>query len=216
MKECFQIPTRVNEDIPLIFYLTMKINRICVFCASSSQVDPAYKEIATKTGQIFAKNGITTVYGGGSVGLMGALADAVLEEKGTIIGVIPEFMMELEWGNENVSELLVVEDMYERKRHLIQDTDAILVLPGGIGTLDELTEVLALKQLGRYTNPIIIINHDGFFDFFINQLHLTIRKKFMHPDILKTFKTVQSPGEILSAIKEAHLWGKENIRSAAM
>lgn len=168
----------------------MKIQKICVFCASSRQVDKIYLEAAYNLGIILARESITVVYGGGAVGLMGELANGALAEGGTVIGVIPEFMYELEWGYEGITELKIVKDMHERKKLVMQDSDAIIALPGGCGTFEELFEALTLKRLGFYLNPIVLVNVNGFYGPLIKQLQKCIDEKFMDERHLKMWSAV--------------------------
>ncbi len=129
--------------------------KICVFCASSAKVDKKYFNATASFAHDAIANGYDIVYGGGALGLMGALADAALEKNGTVIGIIPEFMKAVEWDHNGITELVVVEDMRERKKQLIERADAIVALPGGCGTLEELFEAISLKRLGE---PIEIAN----------------------------------------------------------
>jgi len=192
------------------------IKKVCIFCASSRQVAKVHLEAATKLGKILANQEITIVYGGGSVGTMGALANSVLENQGQIVGVIPKFMMELEWGNQNVSELIIVENMSERKIKMLENTDAVIALPGGTGTLDELMEVIALKKLGQYANPIIILNTRGFYDQLLMFFEKMADEKFIRPEHKKLFEIAVEPGEILTKIKDAPLWDSSAIKLAAI
>ncbi|HPV57420.1 MAG TPA: TIGR00730 family Rossman fold protein, partial [Tenuifilaceae bacterium] len=137
--------------------------KVCVYCASSNKVDEKYFKATEILAKNLAKNGITSVYGGGSNGLMGCLADTALHEGGKVIGILPHFMDKVEWGHKNLTELILVKDMHERKRLLIEGVDAVVALPGGCGTLEELMEVITLKRLGKFTKPIIILNTDGFY-----------------------------------------------------
>ena len=111
------------------------ISSICVFCASSHKVDKKYFDVAERLANVLVENNITTIYGGGAVGLMGKLADTIIEQHGKIIGIIPSFMMDVEWGHKKISDLIIVKDMHERKKKLIENIDAIVILPGGSGTL---------------------------------------------------------------------------------
>jgi uncharacterized protein (TIGR00730 family) len=192
------------------------IKKVCIFCASSKQVAKVHLEAATELGKILANQEITIVYGGGSVGTMGSLANSVLENQGQIIGVIPKFMMELEWGNLNVSELIIVENMSERKIKMLENTDAVIALPGGTGTLDELMEVIALKKLGQYTNPIIILNTRGFYDQLLMFFEKMADEKFIRPEHKKLYEIASEPSEILNKIKEAPLWDSSAIKLAAL
>jgi len=143
-----------------------KINALCVYCGSSPGTDPAFVEAAHTFGKILAENNIRLVYGGGSAGLMGALADAVLKHGGEITGIIPEFLTKRErpQARQHAQELIVTRDMHERKRKMFDMADAFVALPGGIGTLEELVEQLTWAQLGRHKKPILLANIKGYWD----------------------------------------------------
>jgi uncharacterized protein (TIGR00730 family) len=187
----------------------MKINRVCVFCASSRQTDKTYLEAAYRLGVIFARESITVMYGGGAVGLMGELANGVLAEGGTVIGVIPQFMYELEWGHEGITELKIVNDMHERKKLVMENSDAIIALPGGCGTFEELFEALTMKRLGFYLNPIILVNVNGFYDPLIEQLKHCINEKFMDARHQDMWSVINNLDEVMNAIKNAPKWSSE-------
>jgi uncharacterized protein (TIGR00730 family) len=140
------------------------IKSICVYCASGPGNNPAFMDAATRFGRILADNGIRLVYGGGSVGLMGALADAVLDRGGAVTGVIPDFLVNREHMLLRVQERIVTPDMHERKRVMFERADAFVALPGGVGTLEELVEQLTWAQLGRHKKPILILNVARFWD----------------------------------------------------
>ena len=129
------------------------LKTICVFCASSSKVDTVFLEASRELADVCVNNGIHALYGGGATGLMGAFANRMIERKGKITGIIPHFMRELEWAHTDVAEMVFVDDMRERKKKLIENVDAVVALPGGIGTLEELLEVSTLKQLGKFDKP---------------------------------------------------------------
>ena len=137
---------------------------VCVFCASREDLNPVYPESARTTGKLLAERGMTLMYGGGKVGLMGEAALAVHEHGGKVIGVIPEILLEKEVAYTKADELVVTQSMSERKDILIERSDAYLILAGGFGTLDELVEVITLKQLNVHQKPIHIVNTNGFFD----------------------------------------------------
>lgn len=192
------------------------ISRVCVFCASSHKVDQKYFEAAEKTAQVLVKNKITTVYGGGAVGLMGKLADTVLEESGQIVGVIPQFMMDVEWGHPRIGELIKVIDMHERKKLLIKNVDAIVILPGGSGTLEEAMEVITLKRLGKFTKPIIFINTDGFYDSLFQLFNKMIEENFMRVEHRSIWTSIKQPEDLIKAIQDAPLWDENAINIAAV
>ena len=178
------------------------MKRICVYCASSEQVAEQYLDAAHELGRILARAGVTVVYGGGRLGLMGRLAEGSLAAEGKIIGVIPRFMQQLE-------------DMRERKHRMLLDSDAVIALPGGCGTLEELLEAITLKRLGLYFNPIIIVNVAGFFDPLIAMLERCVCEGFMGPEHSRMWQLVASPGEVIAAIKSSRPW-PENARDFAV
>jgi uncharacterized protein (TIGR00730 family) len=180
--------------------------RVCVFCASSSQCDQIYFEAADELGKQLAINGYTIVYGGGGVGLMGALADGAMSAGGKVVGIIPKFMDELEWGHKGITELRLVEDIHERKRLLIEQVEAIIALPGGCGTFEELFEALTLKRLGLHFNKIIMINTKGYFNSCIDLLELSIKEKFMDPRHRLMWTVIEEPRQIIDAINNAPGW----------
>src|SRR5215831_1712663 len=141
-----------------------KINAVCVYCGSSAGTEPAFGEAAGCLGRIFAENGVRLIYGGGSVGLMGILADAVLAHGGKATGIIPDFLTQRERPRRLGQDLIVTRDMHERKRTMFDRADAFVALPGGIGTLEELVEQLTWAQLGRHRKPILIANIDGYWN----------------------------------------------------
>jgi uncharacterized protein (TIGR00730 family) len=140
------------------------LKSICVYCGSSAGTVPAFTGAATQFGRILAESRIGLVYGGGSVGLMGALADAVLDHGGAVTGVIPDFLLNREHLLLRAQQQIVTRDMHERKRVMFERADAFVALPGGIGTLEELVEQLTWAQLGRHRKPILILNIEGFWD----------------------------------------------------
>ncbi len=194
----------------------MKINRVCIFCASSSQVDKIYLEAAFRLGAILARESITIVYGGGAVGLMGELANGAMSQGGKVIGVIPAFMYELEWGYEAITELKIVKDMHERKKLVMENSDAIIALPGGCGTFDELFEALTMKRLGFYVNPIIIVNTKKFYDPLLELLDNSIAEKFMDARHRVMWSIVSRPEEVLKAIQAAPSWSNEALHFASI
>ena len=139
-----------------------KIKSVCVYCGSSDQVDPAYRAAATRIGRALAERGLTMVYGGGRIGLMGLAADACLAAGGTVIGIIPDFLQQREVDHPGVKQLIVVGSMHERKQRMAALADAFLVLPGGLGTLDEFFEILTWKQLGLHAKPVILLDVAGY------------------------------------------------------
>ncbi len=180
--------------------------RILVFCASSGSCEPHFHEAAHGLGREIARAGHALVYGGGSVGSMGAVADGALAEGGEVIGIIPRFMRELEWAHAGLSELRIVEDMQQRKRDMLAASDAIVTLPGGSGTLEELFEAITSKRLGLYPNPIVILNQGGFYDPLFSLLEGSVSQRFMHEAHLEMWRAVERVDEILPAIEASAQW----------
>ena len=166
-----------------------KIKTICVYCGSGPGSDPRFIEAAIALGKVLAENRIRLVYGGGSIGLMGALATSVLDHGGTVTGIIPDFLTSRENALTRVQELVVTPDMHERKRLMFERSDAFVALPGGVGTLEELVEQLTWKQLGRHTKPILLANVDGFWEPLLALLAHMRSTQFIRPtldvDVLK-------------------------------
>jgi uncharacterized protein (TIGR00730 family) len=190
--------------------------RICVYCASSDHADPVYRKAAFTLGQILARDGHTVVYGGGSRGSMGAVADGALEAGGQVIGVLPRFMADLEWGHPGLTHLELVGDMRERKHKLLTDSDAVVALPGGCGTLEELFEAITLKRLGLYLNPIVLLDTLGFYqplDAFMQQV---IDARFMNTEHARMWQRVAEPGDVLAAIHDAPAWDETARDHAAV
>lgn len=140
------------------------IKRICVYCGSGPGKNPKFQEAAIAFGKVLAENGIGLVYGGGTIGLMGAISKSVIDHGGEVIGVIPDFLAAREIAKRDASELILTADMHERKRIMFERSDAFVALPGGLGTLEELTEQLTWAQLGRHTKPVLLANIDRFWD----------------------------------------------------
>jgi len=192
----------------------MTLGRVCVYCASSRRSDAAYYEAARSLGRSLAQRGVAIVYGGGAVGSMGALADAALAEGGTVIGVLPRFMYDLEWGHTRLTELRLVGDLHERKRLMIEEVDAIVALPGGSGTLEELMEAITWKRLGLHGHPIVLVNVRGFFDPLTALLERCIAEHFMDPRHRAMWTVVDSADGVVDAIRTAPPWGADARRFA--
>lgn len=190
--------------------------QICVYCASSDKVDHKYFLAARALGFEMVKNNYTLVYGGGARGLMGCIAETVMENGGKVIGYIPSFMLEVEWGKTDITQLIEVGDMHERKKRLIENVDAVIALPGGCGTLEELMEVITLKRLGKFTQPIIILNQDGFYDHLIYLFDKIISENFMRAEHRDIWTVVSTVDEIIPAIYNAKKWSVDAIHTAAV
>jgi uncharacterized protein (TIGR00730 family) len=161
--------------------IVFMITSVCVFCGASSGGNPIYIQTAKAVGKLLASQNITLVFGGGKIGMMGAVADAVLEQGGKVIGVIPQFLKTKEVAHLDVSELIVVDSMHERKTIMHQLSDAVMVLPGGYGTLDELFEMLTWGQLGLHQKPIGLLNVEGYFDGLIQFVNQMTNERFLKP-----------------------------------
>ncbi len=157
---------------------------ICIFCGSSMGNNSEFKNIALHIGKYFAENNIQLIYGGGNVGLMGVVSHSVMNNGGRVTGVIPNFMMEKEWGDESVTKLYRVDTMHERKKKMADLSDAFIAIPGGIGTLDELFEIFTWKQLGLHTKPIGLLNTNGYYDSMIEFLNKIVENGFMKQETL--------------------------------
>src|SRR5947209_19870383 len=177
------------------------INSICVYCASGPGNDPAFMEAAKKFGRILAENNIRLVYGGGSVGLMGELAESVLDHGGSVTGVIPDFLVNREHMLLRVQERVVTPDMHGRKRVMFERADAFVALPGGVGTLEELVEQLTWAQLGRHKKPIMILNISGFWDPLCALLEHMRRLDFVPADTAFTLLVADAPEEVLPKLR---------------
>lgn len=164
---------------------------------------------------MLAQAGCTVVYGGGGVGSMGALADGALSQGGRVIGVIPKFMTEVEWQHPGLATLEVVEDMRERKHRLLAGSDAVVALPGGCGTLEELFEAITLKRLGLYFNPIVLLNTRGYWTPLARFLETTIAERFMNPEHAAMWSMVDRPEDVLPEIRGTPRW-HENARDFAV
>jgi uncharacterized protein (TIGR00730 family) len=180
-----------------------EINTICVYCGSGPGADASFVEAAHRFGMIMAQNRIALVFGGGSVGLMGAVASSVLEHGGEVIGIIPEFLSAREHAFKGATELLVTRDLHERKRLMFERADAFVALPGGIGTLEELVEQLTWAQLGRHKKPILLANINGFWDPLCVLLEHMRHMQFIRPGLTVTPLVVDRVDEILPKLREA-------------
>lgn len=179
------------------------MKKACVFCASSELVPKYYVDEARRLGERLADEGWGLVYGGGSTGLMGAVADAVLDRGGEVTGVIPHFMVEVEWQHKGVTDMRHTDDMSQRKQMMIRISEAIIVLPGSTGTMDELFEAVSDKKLGLHNKPIVLLNSDGFFDATMAQLHLMVEKKFMTQRHLEVLSEAHDIDEVINLINSS-------------
>jgi uncharacterized protein (TIGR00730 family) len=173
--------------------------RLCVFCGSAMPDDPAYRDAAARLGTLIGQSGNALVYGGGRAGLMGLLADAALEAGARVVGVIPLALHGREIGHDGVSEMVVVDDMHERKRRMFELSDAVAVLPGGLGTLDEAFEAITLCQLGLMAKPIVLVNIGGFWAPLLALIDQVIAAGFARPDARRLYRVIDTVEDVLSA-----------------
>ena len=191
-----------------------QIKNVCVYSASSTKIAPVYFAAAEELGRLLALRGINLVNGAGSIGLMAATSNAVLANGGTVTGVIPRFMVEQGWHHTGLTRLVETDTMHERKQLMAQLADAVIALPGGCGTLEELLEIITWKQLGLYLNPIVILNIDGFFNPLIAMLEQAIDQQFMRPEHAALWCVASTPAEALEMIQTTPKWDK-NLRKLA-
>lgn len=189
---------------------------VCVYCASSRASHPQYREVAHALGVVLAERGFGIIYGGGAVGSMGALADGALSKGGRVVGILPRFMADLEWGHRGLTELELVEDMRARKHAMLTRSQAAIALPGGSGTLEELLEAITLKRLGLYLNPIVLVNTRGFFDPLLEQLSRAIEERFMDERHARMWEVVSQPQEVPDALGRAPAWSADARKFAAL
>jgi uncharacterized protein (TIGR00730 family) len=178
--------------------------RVCVFCGSKSGVAPEYRAEAVGLGSLLGEAGLGLVYGGAQVGLMGALADAVLALGGEVIGVIPRSLADVEVAHQGLSKLVVVETMHERKALMAQEADAFVALPGGFGTLDEFFEILTWAQLGIHAKPCVLVNTAGYFDHLLSFLQVAIDQGFLKAKYYGYINVVENSAEAVERLQK--LW----------
>lgn len=190
------------------------LKSLCVFCGASAGTDPAYRAAAERMGGLLGAEGIQLVYGGGHIGMMGALAEAALAAGSRVVGVIPEHLTRLEKAFDSASELIVVDSMHTRKRRMFDMADAFCVLPGGMGTMDEFFEVLTWKQLRLHNKPIIIVNSAGYWEPLIRLADSIVASGFASTATGRLYGIVDAVEDVLPAARremEAVLSGKPDL-----
>lgn len=180
-----------------------KLTSLCVFCGSSSGIDPEYQLATRRLGRMLGEQGVTLVYGGGNIGLMGVLAGAARAAGGRVIGVIPEHLLGVEAPPGSISELIVVDSMHTRKRRMFELSDAFCMLPGGLGTLDETFEILTWKQLRLHNKPVVIANIGGFWRPWLDLLEAVVGGGFAEEGALGLYSVVEDMAEVLPAALSA-------------
>lgn len=193
-----------------------KIASVCVYSASSTKIDPVYFDTAYELGTLLGQQHIRLINGAGNMGLMSAVSDAALAAGGEVTGVIPRFMVEQGWHHTGLTRLVEVESMHERKKMMADLSDAVIALPGGCGTLEELLEIITWKQLGLYLNPVVILNVKGYFDPLLAMLQRAVEENFMrtqHGSIWHVAKTVREAVELVHTVP---LWNVSIRKFAAI
>lgn len=192
------------------------IRRVCIYCASSSQVDRSYFNVARDLGRLLAENGIECICGAGNQGLMAELSESVLEAGGKMIGIIPRFMYNEGWFHSSLTELIVTDDIHERKSKMATLSDAVIALPGGCGTMEELLEIITWKQLGLYFGPILIVNVGGYYNSLLEMLNRSVRENFMRPEHLSMWSVVDTPTAVMEVLFSFQTWRKDARQIAVM
>ena len=190
------------------------ITSVCVYCASSTKIDKAYFDAAEALGRLLGEKNIRLINGAGGIGLMRAVSDGALAADGKVTGVIPKFMIEQGWHHNGLTELIEVDNMHERKQTMANLSDAVIALPGGVGTLEELLEIITWKQLGLYLKPIVILNTNGYFDPLLEMLEKAIDENFMRQQHGDIWQVANSPEEAVEAVYNTPVWD-ESIRKIA-
>ncbi len=174
---------------------------VCVFCASSANIDGRYLEAARELGKLLAQGGWRCVNGGGAVGLMGAVTDGALDAGGQVTGVIPKFMVDNGWCYDRLEDVIVTADMHQRKHMMSEMADAVIAMPGGVGTFEELLETLTWRQLGIVKTPVIILNTLGYYDPLLAMLRHAIDEGFMRPDHSRLWTVAATPAEAIAGLE---------------
>ena len=190
------------------------IKSVCVYCASSTKIDEAYFEAARQLGKLLAEKGINVINGAGCQGLMAAVSNSALESSalesgGKVTGVIPHFMVEQGWNHTGLTQTIETETMHERKNLMAEMSDAVITLPGGCGTLEELLEIITWKQLGLYLKPIVVLNVNGYFTPLLNMLEKAIEENFMRPEHARLWEVANTPEEAVDLLYTIPVWNKE-------
>ena len=189
---------------------------IAVYCASSNKVRASFIAAAERLGELMATKGKRLVYGDGGIGLMAAVARGALNAGGEVVGVIPQFMVDQGWNNPNSTKTIVTQTMHERKSTICEISDAMVALPGGIGTFEELLECLTWKQLGLHHNPVVILNTDGYYDKLLACIDQMVEEQMMRPIHKDMYVVVSEPEEVLPAIENAPAWDPSTRRLASI
>lgn len=192
------------------------VQRVCVYSASSTKIDPVYFECAAELGKLLARQHIHLINGAGRMGLMAACANAVLENGGEVTGIIPKFMVEQGWQHDGLTRLIETSNMHERKELMAELSDGIIALPGGCGTMEELLEIITWKQLGLYLKPIVILNVKNFFDPLIEMLQRAVEENFMRLEHAKIWQIADTPSQAVELLYTTPWWNKDIRKFAAI
>jgi len=179
--------------------MLQKIKTITIYAAASSRIPSVYFEAAAELGKLMAEHSITCINGGGIKGLMGAITDAVLENGGNVCGVIPQFMHDRGWAHPAIKDMIITHDMHRRKQTMAEKSDACIALPGGVGTLEELLEIITWKELGLYNKPIVILNTAGYYNDLVAMLNKADKEQFIPPSSI-VWEVARTPKEALNLI----------------
>jgi uncharacterized protein (TIGR00730 family) len=193
-----------------------EIKSVCVYSASSTQIAPVYFEVAKELGRLLARKRINLINGAGCIGLMAATSNAALAEGGTVIGVIPRFMVEQGWHHQGLTRLVETDTMHERKQLMAEMSDGVIALPGGCGTLEELLEIITWKQLGLYLKPIVILNIDGYYNPLLEMLKNAIDGNFMRKEHQTIWQVASTAEEAIDMLYHAPAWNRELRKIAAI
>jgi uncharacterized protein (TIGR00730 family) len=188
--------------------------RICIFASSSSRINIKYADAATELGVLLARAGTEVVFGGGGIGLMGKLADTIIKNNGKITGVIPSFMKDQGWDHSDVNEMIITPDMAERKKQMFSMSEAIVALPGGVGTLEELTEAITLKQLGLFRGPVIILNTLNYYKSLIDFFEHMVSESFLRYEHKAIWEIAETPEEVMILLEKKDTWLWDPIKIA--
>ncbi|MDD2299892.1 MAG: TIGR00730 family Rossman fold protein [Fermentimonas sp.] len=186
---------------------------VVVYCASSSEIDKTYFKDAEKLGVLLARNNVTCITGAGKQGLMGVLNDTVLNNGGKVKGIIPEFMVDAGWCHDGLTETVITNTIHERKEQMARLSDAAIALPGGIGTLEELSEIITWKQLGLFKNPVILLNTNNYYDPLLTFFESMIEQKFMDPSYANLLQVASSPEEVITILRNNSDWNPAFIKN---
>lgn len=213
----------LQRGVALVYNITMTeknlldphhVKMVTVYASSSAALKPIYYDAARRMGEVLAGAGKSIIYGAGGGGLMGSMADGALSKNGEVHGVVPGFLQDLELTHRGLTSLKIVEEMRVRKQLMLENSHAVVTLPGGSGTYEELFEALTMKRLGRWVGPIILVNTLGFYDRLLQFLQHSIDECFMGKSHLKMWSVVDEPEQVLDAIENSHAWDSDALQFA--